>query len=383
MVLSVLGCASNAALLDVHGFSNLVLHQDALWFGAGYKLYRVDLNQQIATLVYDTKDFVISFVQIDEKNLYFGGYQTPNRRDGAIWSLDLDSQSIIWKQEFKGNWFTWGGIVIPLLVDEDVIIVGTRTALHGIDKIDGDVQWEINGPWFGTDRDSLVPVLANGQLFYGVDEVGGNGSNSNQAIVIAEPSSGKTLKKISVTGSLESVPGVYGNYMFVKDSQSYRRDNTGKLQYIGELRLNCIDLISGKVIWTYQANGGSESSQIGFYKGLVLDAFANQLFAIDARSGTLRWQSPEFEAAARNPQVIEELDVIALEIPSSNKVIFVDSANGELREKEFLSVLSSPVFIGHDMIYAITNAIIRADIVTGNTIWSIPVDSQYQIPADD
>ena len=382
-MLSILSCSSNATLLDVHGFSNLVLHKDTLWFGAGYRLYQVDLNQQIATLVYDTKDFVISFVQIDEKNLYFGGYQTPNSRDGAIWSLDLDNESIVWKQEFKGNWFSWGGIVIPLLIDKEVVIVGTRTALHGIDKIDGDIRWKINVTWFGTDRDSLVPILANGQLFYRVDEVGGNGSNSNQEIVVAEPSSGKTLKTISVPGTPESVPAVYGNYMFVKDSQSYIRDNEGNIQYSGELRLNCIDLNSGKVIWTYQVNGGSESSPIGLYKGLVLDVFRNQLFAIDAQLGALRWQSPEFEAAARNPQVIEELDIIALEIPSSNKVVFVDSTNGELQEKEFASVLSSPVFIGRDMIYATTNALILVDIATGNTVWSIPVDSQYQIPADD
>ena len=216
-----------------------------------------------------------------------------------------------------------------------------------------------------------------------MDEVGGNGSNSNQAIIVADPSSGKTLKTISMRGRLESVPTVYGNYMFVKDSQTYNRDNEGHLQYIGELRLNCIDLNSGKVIWTYQVNGGAESSQIGFYKGLILDVFRNQLFAIDEQSGALLWQSPEFESAARNPQVIEELGVIALEIPSSNKVIFLDSTNGELQEKEFSSVLSSPMFIGRDMIYATTNAIIRVDIATGNTIWSIPVDSQYQIPADD
>lgn len=382
MTFSVIGCASNAALFDVHGFSNLVLDKDTLWFGAGHKLYRVDLNQQTATLVYDTNDFVISFVQLDGETLYFGGYQSLDR-NGAVWSLDLDSESVVWKQEFKGNWFGWSGVVIPLLIDKEVVVVGTRTALHGIDKIDGDIKWEIEGNWFGTDRNSLVPILADGKLFYAVDEVSGNGSNSNQAIIVADPSSGKTLNTISMRGRLESVPAVYGNYMFVKDSQTYKRDNEGHLQYIGELRLNCIDLNSGKVIWTYQVNGGAESSQIGFYKGLILDVFRNQLFAIDEQSGVLLWQSPEFEAAARNPQVIEELGIIALEIPSSNKVIFLDSTNGELQEKEFSSVLSSPMFVGRDMIYATTNAIIRVDIATGNTIWSIPVDSQYQIPADD
>jgi outer membrane protein assembly factor BamB len=375
MLLSILSCSSNAALLDMHGFSNLVLDKDTLWIGAGYKLYQVDLNKQAATLVYNTKDVVISFVQLDEKELYFGGYQSLGR-DGAVWSLDIDSKDFLWKQEFRGNWFEWGGIVMPPLVDEEVIIVGTTSVMYGLDKAYGDIKWKIKNYWFD-DGDYLAPILANGQLFHG------NNSNLKQAIVIADPSSGRTLRTISMPRSLGGIPAVHGDCFFVKDYQDYIRDDSGQLISIDELHLNCVDINSGKIIWSFQRNGGALLSHISFHNDLVLNAFANQLYAIDEKSGTLRWESPSLEAAARNPQVIEELNIIALEIPSSDKVIFVDLTTGELRDKELLNVLSSPVFIGREAVYGTADAIMCVDIGTGNTIWSIPIDSRYQIPSED
>jgi outer membrane protein assembly factor BamB len=373
VVLSILSCSRNPTLLDVHGFSNLVLDKDTLWFGAGYKLYRVDLNQQTATLVYDTNDVVISFVQLDEKNLYFGGYQSPGR-NGVVWSFDLNSESLLWERKFKGKWFEWAGVVTPLLINKEIIIVGTRASLHGIDKDQGDSKWEIGVGWLG-DGEALTPILVDGQLFYGNDL----GSNR---IVIADPDSGKTLKTISMPGSLGGIPALREDCLFVKDYQYYRRDDSDKHIWIGELRLNCVDLNSGRIIWSFQRKGVPASSHVNFYDNFVLDVFANQLYAIDEQSGTLRWQSPSLESAGRNPQIIEELSTIALEIPAHDKIIFLDLESGELRDETLLNTLTSPLFIGTEAIYGTASAIIRVDIRTGDVIWSIPVDSQYQTSSD-
>src|SRR5688500_18083052 len=98
---------------------------------------------------------------------------------------------------------------------------------------------------------------------------------------------------------------------------------------------------------------------MGFYDGLVLDVFANQLYAIDDQSGAIKWKSTGLEAAARNPQVIEGASVIALEIPSREKVIFLDLATRKLQDKELLNTLSSPVFVGQEAIYGTTNALVK------------------------
>lgn len=382
-LLFAIGCSRKSMLEEAHGFSNLVLDKGTLWFGAGYKLYRVDLDQQIATILYDTNDVVISFVQIDGKRLFFGGHHSPSGGEGVIWSLDLDNESIAWRQEFKDNWWR-GRIATTSLIDEEMIIVGTRTALYGIDKARGDVKWKIEDNWFGT-GELLTPILADGQLFYGIanEYFGGDESVSDRTIAIADPSSGMTLKTISMPGKLGAIPTVHGDCLFIKDYQYYRRDNTNKLHWIGELRLNCLDLSSGTIIWSFQGNGVPAPSQISFYNGMVLDVFANRLYAIDEQSGVLHWQSPSLEAASRNPQVIEDLGVIALEVPTSKKVIFLDVATGEPRGKTLHTVLSSPVFVDREAIYGTTNAIVRIDTSTGNVIWSIPVDSKYQVFADE
>ena len=355
-----------------------------LCFGAGYKLYRVDLSRSSATLLYDTNDVLISFVQVDGRRLFFGGHRSPRGGNGMVWSLDLDNMRILWKHEVKDDW-GWGGrIVVPPLIDDEILIVGTRTGLYGINKTRGDVKWKVEKNWFGG-GELLTPILSNGQLYYGIANgyFGGNESTSNRTIAIADPASGKTLRTISVPGRLGAVPVVIGDRLFVKDRQYYRRDKSGKLYWIGGLRLNCIDLNSGMTRWSFQGSGVPASSRMRFYESLILDVFANRLYAIEEQSGVLRWRSPGLEAAVRNPQVIEELGVIALEVPTARKVIFLDSATGDPRDEALHAVLSPPIFVGREAIYGTTNALTRVDTSTGNVIWKIPVNSRYQFIPDD
>lgn len=382
LLLSILNCSSSTTLstatpVDTHGFSNLVLDNDIFWFGAGYKLYRVDLNQRVSAVVYDAKDIVITFVQTDENRLYFGGYYSPSGNGSVIWSIDVGSGNIIWKKEITDIWGR-GWIFVPPLINKDTIIFGTKTILYGIDKAHGDDKWKIEHNWFGTDLD---PIVANGLLFYEIDNeyFGGDKTLSGRTLAIADPQSGETIKMITMPGRLGAIPAIHGDCLFVKDYEHYERDSTGKLQWIGELRLNCVDLNTGEIVWTYNGNGVSASSRPSFNNGLVFDVFANQLYALDEQTGVLKWQSPELEAAARNPQVIEEEGIIALNIPSSDKVVFLDLKNGKLQENELTNALSSPVFVGDEAIYGTTNALVRVDIITGDVIWSIPVDSKYQV----
>jgi outer membrane protein assembly factor BamB len=167
LLLAIIGCSGSATPIDVHGFSNLVLKDDTLWFGAGYKLYRVDLNQQTAKVVYDTDDVVITFVEIDEESLFFGGHHSPNGSEGVIWSLDINSETIVWEKNIQDNWWR-GRIVASPLIDQDTVIVAMRQVLYGLDKASGDSKWKIENNWFGT-GELLTPILANGYIFYGVN----------------------------------------------------------------------------------------------------------------------------------------------------------------------------------------------------------------------
>jgi len=385
-ILFTVSCSDKSTLEEAHGFSNLVLDEGMLFFGAGYKLYLVDMNRRSAELIYDTNDILISFVQIDGKRLFFGGHCSPTPRgsSGMVWLFDLDNMRIVWKQKVKDDW-GWGGrIVVPPLIEKEILIVGTRTALYGINKTNSDIKWKVEKNWFGG-GELLTPILSSGKLYYGIADgsFGGNESTSNRTIAIADPTSGKILRKILMPGRLGAIPSIVGDCLFVKDHQYYDRDKSGKLQWIGMLRLNCLELSSGMTRWSFPGSGVPVSSKIRFYKNLIFDVFADRLYAIDEQSGILHWRSPCLEAAVRNPQIIEDLGVIALEVPAAKKVVFLDSVTGEPRDEALHDVLSTPIFVGSEAIYGTTNAITRVDINTGNVIWTIPVNSRYQFVNDD
>jgi outer membrane protein assembly factor BamB len=359
-----------ANLVEAHSFSNLVMDGDTLWFGAGYKLYRVDLNQNTPTIVYDTDNVVISFVQIDGTKLFFGG---SSERQNVVWSLDLDSEKILWTHKFsrsRGFFIQSGGFLMPPLITNELLLVGEADRLSALDKSTGDLKWKIKNYFYG-----LTPILANDQLIYSLYIFGDNATQTNRTIVIADPSSGKTIRTISTVGNPGGIPTVHGNCFLVKEDLS---GGPG-----GVLRLSCLDFQTGKVLWFVEGEDYLRDSQIGFYNGLVFDVFYNQVFAIDEQSGNILWKSQELDDEYylyRNPQVIENLGWIALEAYSGPyKVIFLELADGKLRDEELINLVSSPIFIGQEAIYGTTNALVRVDIVTGQIIWSIPVDSHYLI----
>lgn len=367
LLFSAISCIGSTTLVDAHGFSNLVLDKDVLWVGAGYKLYKIDLNQKIANLVYDTEGVVISFVQIDGKRIFFGGNPSPSGRKSVVWSLDIVSQNIAWKHEFDIN-SSGGVIVTPPIVGNDTFLIGFRQTLYALDKFNGEEKWKIEKHWFGT-GELLTPILFDEQLIYGPYSIDEHGPQTDHTVAFANPSSGEIFRKFSMPGRLGAIPAIHGNCLFIKDEIDSTRN---------DLRLNCIDIKSGKIIWSTGGDGYPELSHLGFYDGWVFDIFADQLFAMDERSGTIYWKSPSLDETIKNPQVIKELNSVALETPDSNQVVFLDLETGELKNEKLLSVLSSPLFIGQEAIYGTTNAIVCVDIMTGNIIWSIPVDSQYQ-----
>jgi outer membrane protein assembly factor BamB len=368
LLLSIISCIGNAnRVVDVHGFSNLVLENESLWFGAGYKLYRVDLDQQSATLVYDSKNVLISFVQSDGERLYFGGDPYPNGRKSVVWSLDLESGNIIWEHEFDHN-LAGGLIATPPLVGKDIFIIGFRRNLYALDKFSGEEKWKVENHWFGT-GELLTPILVDEQLIYGPWEIGKNGPQSDHTIAFADLSSGKTLRTIFIPGRLGAIPAIHGNCLFVKDEIDAPRD---------DLQLNCVNLDSSEIVWSTGGDGYGESSYLEFYNGWVFDVFSDQLFAMDEQTGTIYWKSPNLDETIRNPQVIEGMNSIALEALDSRQVIFLDLETGVPKDEKLSDVLSSPIFIGQEAVYGTTNAIVRVDINTESVVWSIPVDSQYQ-----
>ncbi|MBI5951991.1 MAG: PQQ-binding-like beta-propeller repeat protein [Chloroflexi bacterium] len=370
----VVSCGGTVNLVEAHSFSNLVVDGDTLWFGAGYKLYRVELSQQTATLVLDTDDVIIDHVKIDGRKLFFAG---SSEKKNVVWALDLDNEKILWTHEFsRSRGFLAGssGLSIPPLITNEVLLIGEVDRLYALEKSSGDLTWKIEDNWFS----EFPPILADDQLIYGIDKVVDQGTQDNNTIIIADPSSGETIRTISMPGYIGGISAINEKCFFVKEDLDPDPKSV-EMSGAHRIRLNCMDFYSGEVFWYLEEEDYLRESQIAFHNGLVLDVFGGQLFALDEQSGNILWISQQLDKdfSYRNPQVVEELEWIALETYPHDKVIFLELKDGKLRNEELVNLLSSPIFIGQEAIYGITNAIVRVDIVTGNVIWSIPVDSHY------
>jgi hypothetical protein len=92
-----------------------------------------------------------------------------------------------------------------------------------------------------------------------------------------DPSSEKTIKTIALPDVLGGIPAVHGGHLFVKTYQSDEQDPSGVPNANNELRFDCVDLDTGKTVWTFTRYGEPVSSQPVFYDGLMLDVSINQL----------------------------------------------------------------------------------------------------------
>jgi outer membrane protein assembly factor BamB len=384
LFLFTIACQSSTVeYVEKHSFSNLESNDNKLWFGAGYKLYHVDLIQQTVTLIYDTGDVKIIFVRIDGDRLFFGG---SSEERNVVWSLDLESEKILWTHEFSRNrGFLVGssGLSVSPLITGELLLVGEIDRLYALDKGNGDLRWEIDNNYFY----ELAPILINDQLLYSIDRPGDKTPQANRMLAVVDPSSGKTIRTISQPGYLGGIPVDHENCFFIREDMA---PDPKSISMSGAHRilLNCIDVSSGEIIWSVEGEDYLRDSQIEFYDGLVIDVFYDEVVAIDEQTGSVLWRSEGLDkdyAAYKNPQVIEKQEWIALETTYANKIIFLELANGKLRSEELENLVSSPIFIGQEAVYGTTNAIVRVDIVTGDVIWSIPVDSHYlakQYPYD-
>lgn len=356
---------------QAHSFSNFLMDGNALWLGAGYHLYRIDMEKGVVTLTRQFDDVIITHIAKDKDRVYVAGHHSPYGNEAVIRALDPTSGDILWEQSFKAP--LSGTLMSPLLLHEDILIVSVRNSLRGLNTANGEVKWRLSGIYFGLE--GMDPVIENGYLIYGYNSASGS---SESKVVIADPASGETIRSIPMSRQITGSPAQQDECFYVTEYESSFDSPSGE----NTLFLNCMDLSTAATLWTYSSVGVPDSSRLTFYNGLILRTSADQLHVLDAKSGSLQWQSPPIKSWVINPQVVDDLNLAALEAPNQKKVYFVDINTHELQTITLEEVRSSPLFIGKDALYGVKNTVFRTDLSTGKTIWSVPVDSQYEIIID-
>jgi outer membrane protein assembly factor BamB len=141
----------------------------------------------------------------------------------------------------------------------------------------------------------------------------------------------------------------------------------GGLVYVATAarRLLALEAGSGREVWA--ARGFPLVA--GVRDGLVLAALEDRLVALDAASGTRRWQLPIGGRGERWPV----LDGASVYLASADEVLAVDAATGTRRWRLPAGpAVGPPVRVGQRLYVATRSRLLALDTATGRPVWTSP-----------
>ncbi len=165
--------ASRREIREAKHISNFTTDNHYLYFGAGYKLYRLDALSQSIEAVYATNRIRVEQPIIAEGTAYFGGLSYVDERGNSgesqgFFGVDLQNRQNLWKFPLGiGGYGTFG--TYPVLVG-DQILVCARQHLYCLDRRSGKELWKLNN-WLGRDSDGVtVPYVHQGFVYFKINE---------------------------------------------------------------------------------------------------------------------------------------------------------------------------------------------------------------------
>lgn len=333
--------------------------------------------------------------------LYVGG------SDGRVHAVRAADGAALWSYEA-------GAPVAssPAVVGRLVLFGDRANVLHALDRARGEPVWRLEtGPdrplpwgWEGWDYlgSSPVPVEAPGDADAGSS--GGRARGASGTLVLfgsgdgslyaVDAASGEVLWRHETARRIRSTPAVAAGTVYLGG---------------GDGVLYALDVRTGALRWTFATSGVAyDAAEFGFDRTQIQGSPAvvdgtlyvgsrdASLYAIDARSGELRWHREDGTAWVVGTPVVRD-GTLYNGRSSSGRFRAIDAATGEERwvVEAGGPVVSSPALVD-DVVYVGSGSgeVLALDALTGETRWrfhtgapvfSSPVvaDGRLYIGSDD
>lgn len=204
--------------------------------------------------------------------------------DGYVYAIDAQSGTLRWR-------FNAGSAVTssPALDERSLIFESHDGVVHAIDRITGTPRWSVRTgkelplPWGHESGDfwSASPTLALGRVYIG---------SGDGYLYALDAATGKQIWKTPTGGRIRSAPAV-----------------TDDTAYIGSFdgNLYAFNARTGALRWKFATEGAHlRSGDFGYDRRSIESSPAvhgsevffgskdGALYAVDARTGTLRWRKP-------------------------------------------------------------------------------------------
>jgi len=397
---------SRREIREGRNISNFTVDADAIYFGAAYKLYRINLSTRSVEEIYSTDRIRVEQPIVADGVAYFGGVSYVDERGNfgerqGFFAVDLRSRKSLWKFPLGvGGYGTYG--TYPVLAG-DRILVCAREHLHCLDRRSGKELWKVDN-WLGRDTDgTTVPYAYNGFVYFKIREeyFTGNDSNDGHWAKVALDSGGRTdvLPIAETPGKYHDTDGdaigilengvVYGATRY--DSNAYPASRFGAL-----------DLEARKLLW--EVRGSSVRTRPAISSRCVFTISDNSIEALDKKTGDIVWKEPLGEIV--QPTIERSQDVGSWEyenkrsrrLVATDEVVVTQGSQGVVARRAdngrllWLVKIESeegdadPLIFQRMVIVSSAKdcSILAVDLMNGRELWRVRIpDCRYHYILDD
>ncbi len=372
--------------------SNLTLHENYLYFGAGYKLCRIDLSTKLLETLYTTNTIQVEQPVIDNDVVYFGGSGLYNEKGArgdrdCFFALDLRSKKILWRFPLDPHGYGTFG-TYPVLAGEKVLVCA-RKYLYCLERTSGKLLWQIDN-WFGSHGgDEIeIPYFYKDLIYYKLKALERDPNDGSWAA--ASITDGK---RIAILPFLEDKQGqglgtVDNGILYLTTRYG---DSVPRNGYVG-----AIDLANKKMLW--EAGGNFSRSRPSVNEYFVYTSRWNSVAALYRTTGEVMWEKA-IEEITVDPKLAFEFNfprLASTRIVATDKIVFVRDGNGIIalnatsgeliwsKKHETDFNITYPIIADGALIISnlTESSVIALDLETGAELWRvrIPDCSVYMLP---
>ena len=238
--------------------------------------------------------------------LYFGSY------DGNIYALDMATGKKKWQYPPGDEHI--GAIVGAPAISSDTIFFGSADGhVYALNSDTGAEQWLI--PFKTGDKIWSSPTISNNVLYV---------NSSDNKLYAINAISGNELWSFSAEGALINNPTISDGIIYIGSFDNH---------------IYAIDAISGTEKWRYEGGDWFWAQPIvdngTVYAACMESTYIQNeehlndtLFALNARSGELKWKFQTAGAIRTNPIIANGQLIVSSEARNSSKIHIIDLKNG-------------------------------------------------------
>lgn len=360
---STLSFPQDSAWKEGDHISGLSLQDSYLYFGAGYCLYRLNINNQVLDRLACPDERLVF------RPIYDGTYIYSSLDFLQVIAFNMSSGQIVWKFDSPGDdvyAYRYGLKDHTTLVNGRLYAVG-HDWLYALDAQTGKSLWGKRNNYM----DDYIPFLIyNDLLWYPIHKT--TDSADNGMLVAVDLVDGRVKERINVQPRFRQLLSIDSSGIYGLDYGS-----TGTVCF-------AVDHQNPHAVTWSQSLPLRQVDQVIRYRDLLVLAHTDQayVYALDVKTGYKQWSFDGTKASATKPTP-SEADVLVFVL--KNTLYALDAQTGGMvwqynlqsfvkgdRRQRLPLIDQGVVYLGNK------DAIEALDLSTGNMLWQVEVDSKYR-----